>query len=305
MINRRDFVRESLEINLFFLRIMKEHLTLVASALTLKESSMIGPLLDLVDIYNQLLLNTISLANGNISPPCLSTGDIVTPFTLKAEKVTQDLSGIPINTEVTKLEIDLINGTYPANIIDGQTIYSLNQQIINLLRTTIQKQKTLLNDILSCNKFVFLPTLMLDHDTREAERYLENLESLQSGQSIMNSPSEIAMSEAFWDDIMGEHSMFIRDLLDPTEKELKNKANGFAMEFEELTSAARSAINQLEELAGVTGRSLNETVDLRNFKQQAVEGILDCKIRSIIIPLLSDHVLREANYYIKLLRRIK
>lgn len=32
------------------------------------------------------------------------------------------------------------------------------------------------------------------------------------------------------------------------------------------------------------------------------EGILQCKIRSVILPLLADHVLREANHYIRLLR---
>lgn len=32
------------------------------------------------------------------------------------------------------------------------------------------------------------------------------------------------------------------------------------------------------------------------------EGILTCKIKSIIIPLLADHVLREANHFIRILR---
>lgn len=31
------------------------------------------------------------------------------------------------------------------------------------------------------------------------------------------------------------------------------------------------------------------------------KGILDTKIASIILPLLADHVLREANHYIRLL----
>ena len=31
------------------------------------------------------------------------------------------------------------------------------------------------------------------------------------------------------------------------------------------------------------------------------KGISGCKIRSVILPLLADHVLREANHYIRLL----
>ena len=32
-----------------------------------------------------------------------------------------------------------------------------------------------------------------------------------------------------------------------------------------------------------------------------IDGIDACRIRSIILPLLADHVLREANHYIRLL----
>ncbi|NLB53147.1 MAG: DUF2935 domain-containing protein, partial [Syntrophomonadaceae bacterium] len=40
-------------------------------------------------------------------------------------------------------------------------------------------------------------------------------------------------------------------------------------------------------------------------KNTANELILDCQIRSIIIPLLADHVLREANHFFRLLTHSK
>ena len=40
---------------------------------------------------------------------------------------------------------------------------------------------------------------------------------------------------------------------------------------------------------------------IREFKTAGTEGITDCKIRSIILPLLADHVLREANHYLRIL----
>lgn len=52
----------------------------------------------------------------------------------------------------------------------------------------------------------------------------------------------------------------------------------------------------------ITNKTLNQTIQLRNFKQAGTEGIANCKIRSIILPLLGDHVLREANHYIRLLQ---
>ena len=47
--------------------------------------------------------------------------------------------------------------------------------------------------------------------------------------------------------------------------------------------------------------SLKETLRFRDFKTAGAKGISDCKIRSVILPLLADHVLREANHYIRLL----
>ena len=40
---------------------------------------------------------------------------------------------------------------------------------------------------------------------------------------------------------------------------------------------------------------IRATRDIRNFKRTGEELILACQVRSIIIPLLADHILREAN----------
>ena len=55
----------------------------------------------------------------------------------------------------------------------------------------------------------------------------------------------------------------------------------------------------------ITDETLNKTIQLKNFKKAGTEGIASCKIRSIILPLLADHVLREANHYIRLLETYK
>jgi hypothetical protein len=58
-------------------------------------------------------------------------------------------------------------------------------------------------------------------------------------------------------------------------------------------------------LPAVTRESIARVTELRNFKHQGAVGILECQIRSIIPPLLSDHVLREANHYLRLLKSMK
>lgn len=108
--------------------------------------------------------------------------------------------------------------------------------------------------------------------------------------------------ESFWNRIMAEHAKFIRGLLDPTEDALFQTANNFGKEFDVLTTEALALHTQITLLPQVTQESLKETVGIRDFKRQGTEGILACRIRSIILPLLGDHVLREANHYLRLLK---
>jgi hypothetical protein len=114
---------------------------------------------------------------------------------------------------------------------------------------------------------------------------------------------EALEQEAFWNRIMAEHAKFIRGLLDPTEEVLINTANAFANEFDELTLDAKAAMDKTIPFSEVTEDSLRATKAIRDFKAQGTEGLLDCNILSIIIPLLGDHTLREANHYLRLLKK--
>lgn len=51
----------------------------------------------------------------------------------------------------------------------------------------------------------------------------------------------------------------------------------------------------------LTARSLQTTKQYQQFKTVGTKGITGCEIRSIILPLLADHVLREANHYLRIL----
>ncbi|WP_423230490.1 DUF2935 domain-containing protein [Clostridium cylindrosporum] len=128
---------------------------------------------------------------------------------------------------------------------------------------------------------------------REARLYLSLVNDLEDGIDI--DCKDIRKTELFWDQIMMEHAQFIRGLLDPTEEELIDTADDFAHDFKCLIKEARAATDAT--IDSVT----DETIRLRDFKAAGTEGIANCEIRSIILPLLGDHVLREANHYIRLL----
>jgi hypothetical protein len=55
-------------------------------------------------------------------------------------------------------------------------------------------------------------------------------------------------------------------------------------------------------ISKITEDSLKSTMEISKFKSQGTQGLVECKIKSIIIPLLGDHTLREANHYLRLLK---
>ena len=55
-------------------------------------------------------------------------------------------------------------------------------------------------------------------------------------------------------------------------------------------------------MSSMTEKSYQEILRYRDFKEAGVKGINNCEIKSIIVPLLADHVLREANHYLRILK---
>ena len=170
----------------------------------------------------------------------------------------------------------------------------LNRTALKLLSGLIGFKETILKRVLNYEIFTLNYPLLIEHILREAKLYKQFVEQLERGGDL----SECSMkeTECFWNQIMMEHAQFIRGLLDPCETELFCAADNFAKEFCKLLECSQNA--QKAQLPD----SLTQTVRFRDFKTSAVQGIQQCKIRSIILPLLADHVLREANHYIRLLQ---
>ena len=99
---------------------------------------------------------------------------------------------------------------------------------------------------------------------------------------------------------MLEHASFIRGLLDPSEGKLIRTADEFVKVYNDLIQSTMDMDST--GMLGVTDNTLTETINFRDFKKSGTEGIDECKIKSMMLPLMADHVLREANHYIRLLK---
>jgi len=302
MINDQSYATLSLELHLFFARIMKEHSLFLEAGFTVKDLELAKEAEHYKNQFEKLLSYAVSASNGIIRPDVLNSGEIITDYTQGAEEKTQGLTGIQIDKNITAMESRLRSGNNPqvsSNLVNY--VNQLNMNAKRLLNGLINFKKKILNGVLSCNLFTVNYPLLIEHIIREAQLYLSLVNDLENRIDIDS--RDVRETELFWDQIMMEHSQFIRGLLDPTEDDLNDTADEFADVFNDLMKEAQAMTDMT--INSVTDQTLNQTVQLKNFKQAGTEGIASCKIRSIILPLLGDHVLREANHYIRLLETYK
>lgn len=295
----QDYVVNSLELHLFFARIMKEHAFFLKVGLLPPNANLAQEGEQLLRQFERLLSRAISLSNGVVHRCVLNSGEIFTEFTDKAECQTQRFTGTFLNRGLTAREMRL-RGWNCENELNVSRelacqVRQLNRNALALVNRLIDYKERILRNVNSCIMFTVNYPLLLEHILREARlyrAYLTQLEGMSdcSGQELRN-------SELFWNRIMMEHAMFIRGLLDPSEEKLIDTADDFAMDYKRLLEVSAAANEKVMR----SGNALALTQKFRDFKRAGVEGIEACQIRSIILPLLADHVLREANHYLRLL----
>lgn len=289
------YVTLSLELHLFFARIMKEHALFLEAGFTPANEEFVRK----ADFYKRgfesVLRRAIGLSHGITDQSVLESGELFTEFTANAERQTQCFTGIPIDRELTAMAARLrCGGPCRVSPVLCRQVRQLNETALRLLDGLIGFKETTLKRVLACRMFTMNYPLLLEHIIREAKLYRTFLRDAErcclDGQTMKE-------TEVFWNQIMMEHAQFIRGLLDPTEDALIKTSDAFAQEYAALLARAREA----NDAAMGRQEALKETLRFRDFKTASVQGITGCKIRSVILPLLADHVLREANHYIRLL----
>ncbi|MDY2612779.1 MAG: DUF2935 domain-containing protein [Lachnospiraceae bacterium] len=293
-----NYVTLSIETHLFFARIMKEHALFLEAGFPCKETQWIQRADRLRNEFENLLRQVIQFNCGLMNHEILKSQELVTQFTLQAERRTSQLTGISIDHRITmaeqQLEADCSGNRHKRMI---RSIDQLNRKAIHLLDELIGFKESILREVEEGCLFTFNYPLLIQHILREAKLYRSILTDLVEDQRV--SYKKIRNQEMFWNQIMMEHAWFIRGLLDPTETELIESADHFAVEYGELLEMART--QNCKAMDGIRRKSLEETLKYRKFKEAGAEGILNCEIASLILPLLADHVLREANHYIRIL----
>lgn len=291
-------VSESLETHLFFARIMKEHGLFLEAGFVCADAPWVQRAGWFMRQFEELLGEALKLSGGQVSRDILDSCELVTGFTLSAEQCTGQLAGVEMDTRLTEEEKKLKAGCARRAEDAGlqEETGRLNRRALRLLDDFIVFKESILQLNGEGRLFTFNYPLLVEHILREARLYRETVALLLGEKEPCEMDREDA--ERFWNRIMMEHALFIRGLLDPSEEELIETANGFAGDYRKLLELAKQ---QDDRVCSLTEASRETTRQFCRFKAAGTKGILNCEIRSVILPLFADHVLREANHYLRIL----
>ncbi|WP_409344845.1 DUF2935 domain-containing protein [Paenibacillus sp. MBLB4367] len=148
-----------------------------------------------------------------------------------------------------------------------------------------------------------LPPTMLSHMVNELEEYVRILQALSAGKSV---PVFDALHhDMLWLSSASGHASFLAGEMDPVEKRLIKQCRQFESQFQEHYVKG-------VELAGYTRTQLRDYPAMRRFHQEINKEMkrfigllkeleeLEHSSEAIgrLSPLMPDHVLREAYYYL-------
>jgi hypothetical protein len=187
---------------------------------------------------------------------------------------------------------------------DPYVIKRFNEEVHNAVSYIWAFKRKVLGLILTCklpgaNNF----PLLVDHVSREANYFRNRLTELNLGR-LEPLPDAIIDENIFFLKIMADHAKFISHLLDPSERKLVEQANNFSQEFDQLLFQAKDleSMRPQSQTVPLLDQFLDQNrvsvASLRDFKKTARDLIEACKIKSIIHPLLADHVFREAEHFL-------
>lgn len=296
------FISKSIDLHLFFMRITQEHLLFIESALPSKNKSLKQEAQQLRQELLKIFSYIISISNGYISQNVINSGELITKYTYEAEKLSEYYTGIEIDSNYTLRENNILISQESKKQISNDEISEMNNYIISIVNKVTDFQSKILESVLNCKLYTSIFPERLDHIIVENKHYIYEIEKIQKKDLVVTF-NELNEEMIFWNENLSDHGIYTALRLDPTEKILANKSMDFSDEYNMLEKEAK--INQEENISNLINRSIEETIKYQEANINGIEGLLYCKLKSIILPLEAEHDLRELNHYLRILEEGK
>lgn len=120
------------------------------------------------------------------------------------------------------------------------------------------------------------------HLVHEAQSYRSYIINFDNEEEF--SCDDMTQVDLFWDHSVLEHTQYVQAILNSANNELIQSCSTFAASYQKM-------LDELDQKAACTMKNIESETDI---------AATEFYIPSVILPLFADHMLREANHYIRL-----
>ncbi len=190
---------------------------------------------------------------------------------------------------------------------ENQNFVISDEFLENIYSTTVNfvgLKQEILRKLMLCDININLNPTFINHMINEAIEFLKSLQTIKSKIFINPIEENINIHKVWLPDASG-HATAIISHLDPTENNLIKSAKKFKSDFDTMFIKA-TELGLILERTGLNDNSLN------NFNKQVCEKTkeciiflnkimilrVQCKVLGFLNPLLTNHMIREEQYYL-------
>lgn len=296
MLSEVNFVQESIAINLYYLRTLREFCLNIQTSLVPFEKGYISKAESIALSCERLGNDITSFASGMVSKEALDYQIYVTQYTLECEKLTEKLFNIDIDTGITEKELQLKSGepkTVTQEMVDSMKrinaeAFSLADEFSKLCTEIVDKME--INELFSYS-YIALTRFMI----YETELFKSGLERLI--QQFQIDPSSAANYEFYFNNSMRSIAIFIEKLVDPINEDIFDKAKWFENSFNEAEETYKTTPLTPDNQKALTEKETLLVKEFHNFMEECIKKLLAREVYFIIEPIFWDNMYTQINFF--------
>lgn len=300
ILNNEEFVMESINLNLYFLRSVREFCANIELSFLSNNIFYINKAKDIALRCEEIGRELMKISNNKISQKAIDYEILTTPYTLPCEELTEKLFDIKLATDITKIEVNLKPGIV-LNVTDElvKTIENINSRALTITKDFT----TLCNDInkklVTNNLFSYSYPTMYEFMVYQTSIFNLELDRLINKDKI--DPLFALNYEFLGSNSMRTIALFINKLVDIKHKDITLKSQEFADRFDEMAKLYSSTSITPENQKELTDKQIDLVTEFKLFVERCITDLLNSNLYFIIEAIFFDNMLTKVNYFLYIL----
>lgn len=296
LLTDNDFFEESLIINLYYLRSLRDYCTRIELSLPLIYEEARKKANELSKKCEGFLGEIVKLADNNIIDFFIESEIIVTKYTLDCELLTEKLFGIDIDTNLTEKELALKTGNVNPTSEMLLNMEKINTEALNLSQEFLEFANNLYEKTTNQESFTYYYNSLNIYMIEEIKTYVSALERLE--QKTTTSPSYVIENEYWFNSFLLGIASYLRGEIDPIYVDTFKIANDFVQEYKNILDEYDNMTITIENQKNMTLNSLELARRFKKFLEDCINKLLKKELYFISAPITKDNALSAVNYFI-------